>query len=295
MQRHIYRDVLEMMSEPPASTALPSAPAQLSGQELETWLEDLESVLTPSEEGRKLGQLWLGDIDSILYPSPPGNPPPGDSRKLRQLWLEDIDSVLYPSSPPSNTAQDSKTFSQLWLDDLETILYPSSAGDSSEHNKKLDLAPQFTQLEARSPGHGERPQIFCPLAGEVDTGDILSTIDFGQSQDLFGVFPAGGPPVGGREEEEERQPGATSTSPPSSPPPSSSSNGRRGAKRRGQRGADGDCGCAKSSRGGTEQGQERQVAELTAENERLRARIDQLAAEVQEARRMLIERMVNAN
>uniref|UniRef100_UPI00398ED43B CCAAT/enhancer-binding protein delta-like isoform X4 n=1 Tax=Pristiophorus japonicus TaxID=55135 RepID=UPI00398ED43B len=150
-------------------------------------------------------------------------------------------------------------------------------------------------LEARSPGHGERPQIFCPLAGEVDTGDILSTIDFGQSQDLFGVFPAGGPPVGGREEEEERQPGATSTSPPSSPPPSSSSNGRRGAKRRGQRGADGDCGCAKSSRGGTEQGQERQVAELTAENERLRARIDQLAAEVQEARRMLIERMVNAN
>eukprot|EP00061_Rhincodon_typus_P002906 g18787.t1 len=91
------------MSDWSAFSPFPAAPVPLSGQDLEAWLEDLESVLHPSpaanrpggveEENRKLKELWVDDVDSVLCPPDPAD----DTQRLNQLLLEDLESILYPA------------------------------------------------------------------------------------------------------------------------------------------------------------------------------------------------------
>ncbi|XP_067883830.1 DNA damage-inducible transcript 3 protein [Heterodontus francisci] len=258
----VDRDVPSTMADSMPSAAFSSAPALLSGQELETWLQDLESILypspagNPSEERRKLNQLWLEDVDSVLYPTSTGNPP-GEIRKLNQLWLEDVDSVLYPTS----------------------------VGNPSEDGGKLGRPPDFTQPAPGLSEHCEQSLVSCSLEAQLHPSDIPSTTDPVQQEELFGFFPAAeSDPADGST---GRGPGAVG--PPSRTPSPPGGRPRRGARRRRSGGP------ARAGREAREQGRERRVAELTEENERLRGRIEQLTAEVQEVRRRLVERMVNVS
>ncbi|XP_041036492.1 DNA damage-inducible transcript 3 protein [Carcharodon carcharias] len=251
----------------------PSTPALLSGQELEAWLEDL---------------------DSVLYPTPLRNPPE-DSPKLKQLWLEDIDSVLYPT-PPRNPSEGAHRLGQLLLDDLESILYPTPVGNPSEDGGRIGQAPQYTQLGSGLPGRCDRPLDSRPLQDEGTAREGRSTVDLGR--DLSDAPSARGDRSGGCSEREPPSLNPPSSSSGSSSSSSESNSGPRGpascqGRRRGtKRRRAGSCACSGERRRGGEQ--EGQVARLTEENERLRRRIEELTAEVQVARRRLIEKMVNA-
>ncbi|XP_078393309.1 DNA damage-inducible transcript 3 protein [Cetorhinus maximus] len=285
------RDATLIMAGSVPADPFPSAPALLSGQELEAWLEDLDSVLyptprNPSEDSPKLKQLWLEDIDSVLYPAPPRNPSE-DSPKLNQL-LEDIDSILYPT-PPRNPSEGAHRLSQLLLDDLESILYPTPVGNPSEDGGRIGQAPQFTQLGSGLPGRCDGPQESRPLQDEGPARDGRSTADLGQGP--LDAPSAQSDRAGSSSELEAAEtPSLPSASSSSSESNGSPRGGRRGTKRR----RAGSCACGRAGRRwGAEQ--EGQAARLTEENQRLRRRIEELTAEVQVARRRLIEKMVNAH
>ncbi|XP_060678870.1 DNA damage-inducible transcript 3 protein isoform X2 [Hemiscyllium ocellatum] len=111
----------------------PAAAVPLSGQELEAWLEDLESVLCPS---------------------PAAEPPEGGGRRLKELWVDDVDSVLCPPPPPGDDAQ---RLNQLLLEDLESILYPAPVTGRPQHGANHGTSPRnTTQLEPSPPGPGDR-------------------------------------------------------------------------------------------------------------------------------------------
>lgn len=287
------RDRTKTMADPVAQAPFPSsATALLSGQELETWLEDLESVLypslplNPSRESPGLKQLWLEDIENVLYPSTAGKPAPEEARR-NQLWLEDIESVLYPPVPGDPAGQ-TQRLSQLLLDDLESILYPPPAGDPLENAGHQP--PDLTQVEFGSPDH---TPLACPLETEGGPSDRLSTIDRGQREDLFAATSsakrgAEGDGSGGSNAELQPRSGKSPCLPePPHSPPLSPSRIRRGTKRRRPAGC---CPCGRAGLGSDEP----EVARLTAENALLRRRIEELTAEVGAARARLIERMVSA-
>ncbi|XP_051865381.1 DNA damage-inducible transcript 3 protein [Pristis pectinata] len=69
-------------------TAMASPPALLLGQDLDSWLEDIESVLCPHLPG-KLDQLPPDDLEGLLCPA-------GDGGELDQIFLDSLESVLYP-------------------------------------------------------------------------------------------------------------------------------------------------------------------------------------------------------
>ncbi|XP_078062148.1 uncharacterized protein LOC144488004 [Mustelus asterias] len=282
------RDRTETMADPAAQAPLPSsaATALLSGQELETWLEDLESVLhpslplTPSRESPGLKQLWLEDIENVLYPPSAGKPTPEETRR-NQLWLEDIESVLYPPVPGDPAGQ-TQRLSQLLLDDLESILYPPPAGDPSEDAGHRP--PDLTQVEFGSPDH---TPLAPPLEAEDGPSDRLSTIDGGRQEDLFSATSSA---KRGAEGDGGGSPGLQprgGKSPCLPEPPSSPCPSRRGTKRRRPAGC---CPCGRTGLGPAAP----EVARLTAENVQLRRRIEELTAEVGAARARLIERMVRA-
>ncbi|XP_059499900.1 DNA damage-inducible transcript 3 protein isoform X2 [Stegostoma tigrinum] len=124
----------------------PAAPVPLSGQDLEAWLEDLESVLYPSPAADRPGRVEE------------------ESRKLKELWVDDVDSVLCPPDP----ADDPQRLNQLLLEDLESILYPALV--SEDHTTSLGIA----EPEASPPRPGERPPLSSHAQGRREDEPLLA-------------------------------------------------------------------------------------------------------------------------
>ncbi|XP_078251233.1 uncharacterized protein LOC144590616 [Rhinoraja longicauda] len=192
----------------------------LVGSDMEAWLEDIESLLTP-----------LSPV-----PSPPPPPPPDPSNTDLSL-LDDLEHLLGPWGGGTEKVEGGPC--ALSLDDLERLLPFQTAEDQPEN------------VDA-NPGQALNQREFCGGSPGIPGSTELS---------VNGV--------------KERHP---------SPPPSHRERRRRRRRKR--------------RREGEVEGEVERIGraeELERENRRLRAQIEELAFQVQETRRLLIDSVVNCS